>query len=656
MSIRTSRSTRVPTPWRVVLVDDFTDVRDLVRLRLEGSGVVQVVAEAGDGREAIDLARAHQPDLLLLDISMPEMDGIEALPLIREASPRTRVVVFSGFEGSDVEQQVRALGAVGFYDKGTSLKVLAAALLDLMGASSIAGPVPAADVDDTAERAEAAVFDDQIERFRAAFDEAAIGMATLTLNGRFVRLNGAMAGLLGGPGEDFVGKRYAELLAPIEARALNDAFDTVVKRDRRLSQLEHVIIRNHAPQVVLSTVAPIRDSAGRPLYLFLQVQDLSEQRRTMDALMASEQQFQLLVDAVVDYALFMLDPNGVISSWNPGAERIKGYAASEIIGQHFRVFYTPEAQAARHPEQELEQAAATGRYEEEGWRVRKDGTQFWANVVITPMKRDGVLVGFAKVTRDHTARRQAQVEREVAARIITEANVALRSASDGLAEVLSVTAHEMRGPVSLIRGYAEALRDDREGGLTSPRDAHALAAIAAHGERLARLIDDLLTAARLDGSSMTMHLEVVDVQATIASITGSLTPADAAGIQTSGPRLFVRADRVRLVQILNNYISNALRHGRPPIRIDTAVAEEGVIICVRDAGPGVSADMRTRLFEKFSRPGGAEKPGGIGLGLFIVRGLALAQGGDAWYDDEAGSPCFAVRLPMASERALAPAG
>jgi signal transduction histidine kinase len=206
----------------------------------------------------------------------------------------------------------------------------------------------------------------------------------------------------------------------------------------------------------------------------------------------------------------------------------------------------------------------------------------------------------------------------------------------------------MRGPVALIRGYAEALADDQEGGLTSSRDAHAVAAIAVHGERLARLIDDLLTAARLDESSVPVHLEVVDVHATIASVIAGLAPSDAAGIQANGPRLFVRADPVCLVQILNNYISNALRHGHPPITIDTAVAADGVIICVRDAGPGVSADMRPRLFEKFSRSVGAAKPGGIGLGLVIVRGLARAQGGDAWYDDEAAAPCFAVRLPMAS--------
>jgi PAS domain S-box-containing protein len=645
----------LPSSFGVVLVDDSKDVRDLVRSRFEASGVLKVVAEAGDGRGAVDAARAHQPDLMLLDISMPGMDGIEALPLVREASPRTRVVVFSGFDGTDVERQARALGAVDVYDKSTSLKALTRAVVDLLSPASPSQLVVAEGVDARAERAEANVFGDQMERFRAAFDEAAIGMATLTLSGRFVRLNAAMAALLGGTPEDFVGKRYPDLLAPPEARAFDDAVDTVVNGDRRLSQLEHVIVRNHAPQAVLSTVASIRDSEERPLYLFLQVQDLSEQRRAMDALLASEQQFRLLVDAVVDYALFMLDPNGVISSWNPGAERIKGYKADEIIGQHFRVFYTPEARAARHPESELEQAAATGRYEEEGWRLRKDGTQFWANVVITPVKRDGVLVGFAKVTRDHTARRQGQMEQELSARAITEANAALRSASHELAEILTVTAHEMRGPVALIRGHAETLTDNLGDRLT-PGDAYALGAIAAQGERLARLIDDLLTAARLDGSSMPIHLEAVDIPATIASIAASLTPADAAQIHVHGPQLFVRADRVRLIQILNNYISNALRHGRPPITVETIAEGDSVIIHVLDAGPGVPVQLRPRLFEKFSRVGGATHSGGVGLGLFIVRGLARAQGGDAWYEDEAEVPCFAVRLPRASEAIVAITG
>ncbi len=636
----------MPPLWRVVLVDDSTDVRDLVRLRFEASGLMRVVGEAGNGRGAVAVARDQQPDLLLLDISMPEMDGMEALPLILDASPQTRVVVFSGFEGPDVERQVRDLGAVGFYDKGTSLTTVTAALIDLLSAST-AAPLFPQGIEQPFEQAEAAILDEQIERFRAVFDEAAIGMATLTLSGRFVRLNPAMAEILCGPVADFAGKRYANFLEPKEARAFEEAVDTVVNGRRNLAQLEHVLDRNQARHVVLGTVAPIRDSAGRPLYLFLQVQDLSEQRRTMDALVASEQQFRLLVDAVVDYALFMLDPRGVVSSWNPGAERIKGYTANEIIGQHFRVFYTPDAQAAKHPEKELEHAVATGRYEEEGWRVRKDGTQFWANVIITPVRRDGVLVGFAKVTRDHTARRRAQLEQELSARQITESNNALRLASHELADILAVTAHEMRGPVTLIRGYTEALMSNHVDGAVPPGSSQALAAIAAQSERLARLIDDLLTAARLDGTSMAVNLEPVDVGAVITAVVGTLSRADAAGISIRGPHLVAHADPVRFAQIMSNYVSNAILYGGPPITIDVKAQDDVVIIRVVDSGSGVSDDLRPRLFEKFSRSAGATSPG-IGLGLFIVRGLARAQGGEAWYEDT-GVPCFAVRLPLSRQ-------
>jgi hypothetical protein len=650
MSTTISASSSVPPPWRVVVVDDSKDVRDLVRLRLEASGLMRIVGEAGSGRGAVAVSRDHQPDLLLLDISMPEMDGVEALPLILDASPQTRVVVFSGFEGPDVEKQVRALGAVGFYDKGTSLKTLTAALIDLLSASA-AGPLVPEDTDQPLEPAEAAVLDEQIERFRAVFDEAAIGMATLTLSGRFVRLNSAMAEILRGPVTDFTGERYANLLEPKEARAFEEAVDTVVHGSRNLAQLEHVLDRNQVRDVVLSTVAAIRDSAGRPLYLFLQVQDLSEQRRTRDALSASEQQFRLLVDAVVDYALFMLDPRGVVSSWNPGAERIKGYRADEIIGQHFRVFYTPDAQAAHHPEHELEQATATGRYEEEGWRVRKDGTQFWANVIITPVKRDGVLVGFAKVTRDHTARRSAQLEQELSAQRITETNQALTVASHELADILAVTAHEMRGPVTLIRGYTEALMGSDVDDDLSLVGHQALAAISAQSDRLARLIDDLLTAARLDGSSMAVNPEAVDVGAVITAVVDTFPPSDAEGISVRGPRLFAWADPARCAQIMSNYVSNAVRYGRPPITIEVEHQDDAVVIRVLDSGSGVSDDLRPRLFEKFSRSAGVTKPGGIGLGLFIVRGLARAQGGDAWYENE-GVPCFAVRLPLAPQCAL----
>ena len=136
------------------------------------------------------------------------------------------------------------------------------------------------------------------------------------------------------------------------------------------------------------------------------MQDVTAQRGAEEELRRSELRFRLLVEAVSDYAIFMLSPVGLVESWNPGAERIKGYAADEIIGKHFRIFYPLDVRQARHPEHELELALRDGHYEEEGWRIRKDGTRFWANVLITPVRdRHGDLIGFAKITRDNSERR-----------------------------------------------------------------------------------------------------------------------------------------------------------------------------------------------------------------------------------------------------------
>ena len=290
----------------------------------------------------------------------------------------------------------------------------------------------------------------------------------------------------------------------------------------------------------------------------------------------------MLVEAVEDYAIFMLDPGGHIVSWNAGAQRSKLYTAEEIIGQHFRVFYPPELQASRHPEEELALAVRDGHYEEEGWRIRKDGSRFWANVVITAVfNAEGEHVGFTKVTRDTTVRRRLEQERESALRALAQANTELESlnhqlqqAADDQAQFLAVTAHELRTPIGLLAGSADLLsthhadltddeRRDLRGSITSgtgrpadSRPAHRLeggrqrAGPAPRGRHPLRRRDEGRQHRRVGAPGRRRRVR---------------RPAG----------LVVHTDGDRLAQILENLLLNALRHGDAPVTLSFASDANG---------------------------------------------------------------------------------
>jgi PAS domain S-box-containing protein len=392
----------------------------------------------------------------------------------------------------------------------------------------------------------------------------------------------------------------------------------------------------------------VLDSGGRPLYLFLQVQDVSGQRGAEELLRRSEARFRLLVENVEDYAIFMLSPEGLVQSWNTGAQRSKGYPAEEIIGQHFRVFYPPEQQTARHPEHELELALRDGRYEEEGWRVRKDGTRFWANVVITAVHDEhNELVGFAKVTRDTSERRAMLQEQERAAVALAEANAQLQLAAEDQAHFLAVTAHELRTPVGVLSGTADTLAahwaelDDAE-------RSELLEGMTSSSTRLRRLLTDLLTASRLQASALELTREPVDAGALVAACAAAARRADpdADVVAESEPGLVVEGDRDRLAQAVDNLIGNALRHGVPPVRVTARGAGPDVEIEVADTGPGIAEGMRPRLFDRFAT---GRTRGGTGLGLYIVRQLARSHDGEATYrpPTEGRGGAFVLTLPRA---------
>src|SRR5687767_11627195 len=203
-------------------------------------------------------------------------------------------------------------------------------------------------------------------------------------------------------------------------------------------------------------------TALSPPELLLMPED--ESLRTGTTLGQSEERFRLLVESVQDYAIFILDPNGYISSWNAGAQRLKGYTAGEIMGKHFSIFYDPESVAIGHPAHELEIAAEVGRYEEEGWRIRKDGSHFWANVVITALRDNkGDLAGFAKVTRDMTERRQAEelLERRVEERTAELAATTRRveALNERLQRAMRETHHRVKNNLQVVSALIDLQMD-----------------------------------------------------------------------------------------------------------------------------------------------------------------------------------------------------
>lgn len=621
---------KVTTAARIVVVDDAPDVRLLVRTMLRVSGSFDVVGEAGDGEAAVALAEREQPDLMLLDVSMPRMDGLSALPRVRAVSPRTRVVLYTGFDERGLARRARELGAAAFLEKSAKAEEVVETLLAALPDDRRAAvDPPAVDTD----AGDDSVLTEHLERFREVFEEAAIGMATMTLSGHLVRTNRAFSQLVGRPVEELVGAPYVDLAGDQTGAAVA----RVESGEQDVAQFEHDV--PGTGRRALATIAPVRDSHGRALYLFLQLQDVTAQRGAEKELLLSEERFRLLVEAVEGYAIFMLDPSGHVMSWNAGAERIKGYTAEEIIGQHFRNFYPPEKQAEQHPEHELEWALRDGRYEEEGWRVRKDGSRFWASVLITAVRDEtGRHIGFAKVTRDFTERRRMLEDLE-------DANRRLHDSAREQADFLSVTAHELRTPIGVVGAAIDILARHADD-LTGDERGDLLESMAGSASRLRRLLNDLLTASRLEAGTAEFRREPFDVGRVLRRAVDSVaTVMPSAQITVEAPAgLTAYGDPDRIAQAVENLVANAVTHGAPPVHVLAVHRDRWVDVRVSDAGAGVPDRVRERLFERFV----TGKPrSGTGLGLYIVREIARAQGGHARYEpptaDRPGA--FVVTIP-----------
>jgi PAS domain S-box-containing protein len=416
-------------------------------------------------------------------------------------------------------------------------------------------------------------------------------------------------------------------------------------------------------------------------------------KRARESARRSDEQFDTLVAGVSDYAIFALSPSGLVSSWNRGAERIKGYTADEIVGQHFRVFYPPDAVERGWPEYELEQAIAQGRWEDEGWRVRKDGSRFWANVVITPLRdASGTLRGFTKVTRDLTERKKAE-ESLVRAQVELENRVELRtaelaSANDALRdeiaarqrleqelrarlgelrqadrsknEFLATLSHELRNPLAPVRNALAVLSQKLppQPELWTARDV-----IDRQVRHMTRLVEDLLDVSRITRNALELHEEPVELAEIVEIAVETSRPL----LEAKGHELAVKlpaapirlvADRVRLAQVFSNLLNNAAKFTDVGGHVSLFAERSGdrVSVTVRDDGIGIPPGERGRIFDMFTQVDRSSDRlhSGLGIGLTLVKVLVEKHGGtiEARSDGAGMGSEFAVGLPIAVPEAV----
>jgi PAS domain S-box-containing protein len=413
---------------------------------------------------------------------------------------------------------------------------------------------------------------------------------------------------------------------------------------------------------VLTIKTPIRDEQGNITGLLGIFWDITERKRAEEAIQVAEERFRLMVNSVKDYAIVMLDPKGHVITWNDGAQGVKGYKPDEIIGKYFSIFYPSNDIKTGKPDRELTTAVDQGYFEDEGWRVRKNGSRFWANVMITALRdKEDHLRGFAKITRDMT-------ERKISEENIRRLNTELRMKNEELEQVLYATSHDLRSPLVNVQGFNKELDASINHLLSVLSDAkippkvrkqimpiltedipESIRFILASTSKMDTLLTGLLQLSRVGRQKLT--LTRLNMNALVSDILSTLESQ----IKESKVRIEVsdlppcKGDLTQINQVFTNLIENAIKYlnANREGRITISGEKQGkrTIYCIEDNGIGIAENHVDKIFEMFHQLDPSKK--GTGLGLTIVKRILDKHGGSIHVESEAekGSR-FYVELPV----------
>jgi PAS domain S-box-containing protein len=378
--------------------------------------------------------------------------------------------------------------------------------------------------------------------------------------------------------------------------------------------------------------------------------------------------FSILIETANDYAIFALDVNGNIVTWNKGAQRLKQYEAPEILGQHFSKFYSKEDQENGKPQMELQVASSIGRFEDEGWRYKKDGSKFWANVIIAPLyNSEGVLIGFSKITRDLSERKNAELKlkelNESLESKVVERTMELQALADRLEsalksrnEFITVASHELNTPLTSLKLQAQMrLKQLSSKGMeafTTDRMNKILNDDIKQINRLSKLVEDMLDMTKLSVGALSLKTEKVNLSELLKLVINKYQNQ----INLAGNQLIISTDDIfeakvdpfRFEQVIANLLINAIKYA-PKSTINMELKKNGAngLFIVQDSGPGISKEDHERIFLQFERATPSSEVSGLGLGLFIVKEILKAHNGSIILESKKGQGSrFTVEFPL----------